>query len=143
MSTYGRYGVEQIARLLHEEAYRPVYASRNDGANYWFYRTKGAIGGFGLKGTAHEFSIFPLSDFDKDYVKDVKLKSGESLFRYDTDKSRGITQPLVKLNPERGLVYFLDPKVSSGEVDEPSFDSRGTRMRYCVILDEYRTGGDQ
>ena len=83
---------------------------KKDEGNYWYRRTKGAIGGFGWKweNYYHEGNLFPLDDFDKKEYADVRLKKGEVLLRYNTDLFRILNEtPLIKFNLDKGLLYFL------------------------------------
>lgn len=76
------------------------------------------------------YVLLPLDDFDKEFTAGVILKPGESLFRYKTENSKTSGQePLVKLDIERGLAYYL---VEGAET--PEFEKRGVKVRYINLL---------
>ena len=92
---------------------------------------------FGVVGAGPSFSmvLFQLNSFDKKYTKDIKLKSGETIFRYT---SRGTVvgkmMPLVKININRGLLYFLTDESSNGEIDEPVFKTKSMKLKFVRLL---------
>lgn len=89
-----------------------------------------AAGMFGVKKHNANYSLLHLDDFDKDYVKDVKLESGEYIFRFETSKSRmSGEKPLIKINTKNGTVHFLLNK----DKDKPIFDKRGQKARYMTL----------
>lgn len=101
-----------------------------------YERYKGAIGSFAwIDGTYNEGILHPLDDFDKKFYSHLKLKEGEVLFRY---KSLRITSewyfPLVKINLDKMLVYFLE---DSDDDKNPTFNSRGTKLEYLAIEEYY------
>lgn len=76
------------------------------------------------------YVLLPLDDFDREFTAGVVLKPGELLFRYKTENSEIAGQePLVKLNIEKGLVYYL---VEGAET--PEFEKRGIKIRYINLL---------
>lgn len=76
------------------------------------------------------YVLHPLNDFDKKLVADVVLKPGEELFRYTTRNSKIAGQnPLIKINAERGLAYYL---VEGAE--EPVFEKKSVKIRYINLL---------
>jgi hypothetical protein len=97
------------------------FVSKNEG-NYYYRRFDNAIGSFGWKFDKrfNEGTLFPLEKFDLDLYKDVKLKNGEVLFRYESDRMMGRMQPLIKFNLDKGLIYFM----VDSDIDEPNFESK-------------------
>jgi len=93
-----------------------------------YERYKGAIGSFAwiIEGKYNEGILYPLDDFDKDFYSHLKLKDGEILFRYKTDKMLGKFFPLIKINLDKMLIYFLE---DSDDDKNPTFNSRGTKLR--------------
>lgn len=112
-----------------------VKVVKKDEGNYWYRRTKGAIGSFQWKygNRFNEGILFPLDSFDKDVIKDVRLKNGDVVFRYETDVMVGGMRPLIKLNLDKGLVYFLQ----DSESGEAKFETRGIKAEYIVVEDGY------
>ena len=108
--------------------------SRNEGS-WYFLRFEGAIGSFAwIYGNKYnEGILYPLDDFDKGLVADIKLKKGEFIFRYDTDMMRGRMKPLIKFNLDKSLVYF---GVNSDE-GEIKFETRGIKLDYIVLEEGY------
>ena len=110
------------------------FVSKNEG-NYYYRRFDNAIGSFGWKFDKrfNEGTLFPLEKFDLDLYKDVKLKNGEVLFRYESDVMFGRMRPLIKLNLDKGLIYFM----VDSDIDEPNFESKGIKAEYIVLEEGY------
>ena len=88
-----------------------VKVVKKDEGNYWYRRTKGAIGSFQWEYPRNRFNegvLFELDSFDKDVIKDVHLKKGDVVFRYETENMIGGMRPLIKINMDKGLIYFLE-----------------------------------
>jgi hypothetical protein len=83
--------------------------SRNEGS-WYFLRFEGAIGSFAwIYGKKYnEGILYPLDDFDKGLVADIKLKKGEFIFRYETDAMFFKMKPLIKFNIDKSLFYCPD-----------------------------------
>lgn len=99
---------------------------------YYYQRFNGAIGGFGWKYDKkyNEGIIYPLDEFDNKYYAHIKLKPDEKLFRYKTDKMQKEEKYLIKMNIEKGLIYFM----SDSEDDKnPKFDTRGIKAEYIQL----------
>jgi len=96
------------------------------------------VGRFGLKDVPNWYHIMNLSDFDKDFVKDVPVKTGEVIVRYVTLTTVvGSFYPLVKINFDRRLVYFLTQEAFDQGFTE--FETRGEKVPWIVIGDERRS----
>jgi len=75
--------------------------------------------------------LYKLDDFDKNYYKDIKVKSGQIILRYETDVTKITNQrPLVKINPNKGLIYFVEDL----DAEEPVFETRGTKLVYLNVF---------
>lgn len=95
------------------------------------------IGRFGLKGAAPCYHLLGLSEFDQGFVATVPLKAGETIVRYVTSTTAiGGFYPLVKVNFERRLVYFLTQEAFEQGYTE--FESRGEKVPWIVIGDQRR-----
>lgn len=101
-------------------------------------------GNFFIDGQKSDHYIYFLDEYDRNYVKDVELKSEERIYRYITRNSAiGGMIPLVKINIENGLIYypiFKDEDVLVG------FDRKGQKARYLNLVevgedDYYDKGG--
>jgi hypothetical protein len=90
------------------------------------------MGRFGLKNVSNWFNLLELTDFDKKIVKGVPVKSGEMILRYATiTTSASGCFPLIKINLERRLVYFLKPDAFNlGHVD---FETRGVKAHWITL----------
>ena len=78
-------------------------------------------------------NLFMLNEFDKDYWKNVKLKPNEQLFRYETyTTSIGGMMPVIKINLERGLLYFLED-INSGDDKNLKFERVGIKPLYLSL----------
>lgn len=88
-------------------------------------------GNFEHAGAQACYVLFSLEEFDRNLVSGIALKEGERIFRAETDRSAmmGIRY-LVKVNVERGLVYFLDSECG----EEIRFESRGVKVRFMNLL---------
>ncbi len=95
------------------------------------------IGRFGLKNVPSWYNLLELSDFDKEFVKDVPVKSGECILRYvTTTTSVSGCFPLVKINFERRLVYFLTQDAFNQGYTE--FETRGEKAPWMVLGNDRR-----
>jgi len=82
-----------------------------------------------------DFVLFGLDAFDKDYTKSVKLKSDEELYRFGNDNTViGKMLPLIKVNFKKGMAYHLTEESSSGEIDEPVFQTKGQKFKYVRFI---------
>lgn len=95
------------------------------------------IGRFGIKNVANWYLLIGLSEFDQGFVESVPLKAGEIIARYVTSKTAiGDFYPLVKVNFERRLVYFLTQEAFDQGYTE--FESRGEKVPWIIIADQQR-----
>ena len=114
---------------------------KDDKKNYYFRRFKDAIGSFAwlYDKKYNEGILYPLSDFDEEYYSHLKLKYGEYLLRYSTDRMFEANQHLIKLNLEKMLIYFLK---DSDDDKNPKFETLGTKAEYIVIeKNKFAKGG--
>jgi len=99
------------------------------------------VGSFGWKTTQGKLGdgyLFTLDEFDQDLTKDLKLKSGEKVFRYvnRTTAIGGMT-PFIKINLEKGLLYF--PVHSDN--DDVMFETRGVNPLWINIIEDKMANG--
>jgi len=99
------------------------------------------VGSFGWKNTQGKYAdgyLYKLDDFDQDLTKDLKLKSGEKIFRYvnRTTAIGGMT-PFIKINLEKSLLYF--PIYSDN--DDILFVSRGVNPLFINIIEDKMAHG--
>lgn len=94
-----------------------------------------------------EYTIYELDDFDINYTKHVPLRVGEKIFRCDTERSRSIGkyfgQYLVKVNLEKGLVYFLEDSDDVNVHEKVFFQKKGCRITYMNILEKHLENSKQ
>lgn len=129
---------ETLKSIISEIKYTPNYISKDNTNNYYFQRNSKAIGAFGTVQHNSDYEILKLNSYDKKFVKDVKLKSGQEIFRFETETSKiGKLTPLIILNIAKGLVYFLVAEPMEGETDAPVFETRGIKLRYLHIKENY------
>jgi hypothetical protein len=103
----------------------------------FYERFEGAIGSYGYiyEKRYLEGILYPLDDFDKEYYSHLKLKDGEMLFRYKTERVKFDWYfPLVKINLDKMLIYFLE---DTDDDKNPTFNSRGTKLEYLAIEEYY------
>lgn len=84
------------------------------------------------KDTLWEMVLTDLDAFDNKLYADVKLKEGESLYRYNSNATiAGKIQPLIKVNIQSGLVYFMTE--DGLENDTPIFETKGMPANIRVL----------
>ncbi len=96
----------------------------------WNNNVTGSRGGTGV--------LYELDDFDKQWVAGVYLKPDERIYRYVTDVMVNM-MPLIKVNIERGLIYFLTEEAH--KIDKPIFETRGIKAKF-LNLRQYAKGGE-
>lgn len=92
--------------------------------------------GYKHDGRYIQYELVKLDEWDKNYLYEqgVKLKDGEIVGRLDSDTCRISDQkPLVKINEDRGLIYFLDWDTMNGS-DTPIFETRGIKCDYLKLI---------
>jgi hypothetical protein len=80
----------------------------------------------------NDCTLYPLDDYDKSIVKDIKLKDTERIFRYDSKNTRGIYKILIKINLAKGLVYYLTEEAFDGD-EEIKFETRGVKVNFLKL----------
>lgn len=113
--------VDSTNNRLNPHTKKPSYVGKHVGSVNWK-----AAKGVG----ADLWEVLP-SD-----VGNVSLKKNEAIFRYTTYTTQvGDMAPLIKINLEKGLIYFLTDKAK--EEDKIQFESKGTSVDYLTIIDDY------
>jgi len=89
--------------------------------------------------------LYELDDYDDYLVRKENLKEGEKIYRYFTRRSAITGQvPLIKINIDKGLLYFLKPDDEGLDLIE--FETKGIPVRYLNIIprekEEYAEGGE-
>jgi hypothetical protein len=91
------------------------------------------VGSFGWKTENKKMAdgyLYKLSDFDKELVKDIRLKSGEKIFRYfNRNSAIGGMKPLIKINLDKELLYFLK---DSNNIE---FETRGVQAIWIALIE--------
>jgi len=96
------------------------------------------VGSFGHKEAKTDYILLKLDEYDKEWLKkSIKLKAGENVFRYETEKTKiAKMKPLVKVNINKGLVYFLE----NPEDDKPVFTKKGIKVDFLNLRKDYYEG---
>lgn len=99
------------------------------------------VGSFGWKTTQGKLGdgyLYNLDEFDQDLIKDLKLKSGEKIFRYvnRTTAIGGMT-PFIKINLEKNLLYFP----IHSENDDIMFETKGVNPLFINIIEDKMANG--
>ena len=95
------------------------------------YKEAGVIGQSPIKAMV----LFKLRPEDKGDLKGANIQSGEQVFRYATRQTvAGDIFPLIKVNFNKGMVYFLTQESSSGEIDQVKFENRGMKLKFARML---------
>jgi len=89
--------------------------------------------------------LYELDDYDEYVTGRENLKEGERIYRYFTRRSAITGQvPLIKINIDKGLLYFLKPDDEGLDLIE--FETKGIPVRYLNIIppqkEEYAEGGE-
>lgn len=90
------------------------------------------IGFFSINKQFIDRFLFEIEDEIKEDVAHIKLKKGEKLFRYVTQNTLRYCHPLIKINIEKGLVYFLQDMDS----DDIVFETKGVKVDYLRLLNK-------
>lgn len=95
------------------------------------------VGSFDIEGwKGDDGYLYMISDFDKEYWKDVPLKENEMLFRYESNATKAGNYFLViKINLEKGLIYFLEDLYSDDDKNL-KFETRGVKPLYISMNEE-------
>ena len=79
--------------------------------------------------------VFELNDYDKKEVSNVKLKSGEQVYRYLTQTvKKGGMMPYIKINFDKGLVYYMTSESMSDQAESVAFETKGSKIKYARVL---------
>jgi len=146
---------EDMKKSKYEGGGVVTYVDSNDSTkNYFFKRYAGAIGSFAwmFNGRYIEGILYPIDSFDKKYYSHLKLKSGEQLYRFSTERfsnsDRYQIKPfsenkfLIKLNLDKGMIYFMSDDNDEHDDRNVKFDSKGTKAEYIVIdKSKFKSGG--
>jgi ppGpp synthetase/RelA/SpoT-type nucleotidyltranferase len=98
------------------------------------------VGNFELPKDKDTRYLYELNDFDKNLVRDIKLKPNEHIFRYETYSTKiGGYIPLVKINLDNQMVYFLTENAWDG--GDIEFGRKGEKAQFINISDKYANGG--
>ena len=119
------------------------YVDTNNKITYHFLRFPNAIGSFAwINGKYIEGILYNLDEFDKDYYSHLRLKNGEKLFRYSTDRMIAGSKYLIKINLDKGLIYFMSEQNDINDDKNISFETRGIKSEYIILdKDKFADGG--
>jgi hypothetical protein len=91
------------------------------------------VGSFGWKTENKKLAdgyLYKLSDFDKELVKNIRLKSDEKIFRYlNRTSAIGGMKPLIKINLDKELLYFMN------DSNDISFETRGIQAIWITLIE--------
>lgn len=119
--------------------------TKDTSSNWYFSRFAEAIGSFGwvYNGKYNEGILYAFDDFDKEYYSHLKINPSERIFRYTTDRMIDGAKHLIKINIDKGLIYFLSEENSPLDDKNIRFESRGIKAEYIVIdKEKFDKGGD-
>ena len=83
-----------------------------------------------------DYYLYMLNDWDQDYYSHLPLKNGEILMRIETERMVGGEMPLIKINVDKGWVYFMSDEnnLNSDEDDKnPKFNTRTADVNYLSL----------
>ena len=100
------------------------------------------VGNFGWKtptGLADGY-LYKLDDYDAMLIRPDMLKSGERVYRYvNRNTAIGGSMPLIKINYEKGLLYFTVPN----DYDNIEFERKGVKALWIGLISEkFAYGGE-
>lgn len=92
----------------------------------------GILGVFALKNTPVNYKyIIGLNDEEKSIFSNLKLKPNEIIVRYvSLTTSLTNQKPLIKINLEKGLIYYL----KNYEIEDFQFETRGSKVSFLRTL---------
>lgn len=109
---------------------RVVSAVRAHGyTGFWDMKALGTFAG----GKAESIYLFELSDYDKSYFN-VKLKSGQKLYRYMTDQLvSSKLMPVIAVSAKHKMVYFVE---NDTDEDDKNLvvSSKGEKLQFFTLL---------
>ncbi len=76
----------------------------------------------------HEGNLYLLSDYDAAMYRIVPLKQGEVIYRFTTENMNGLFFPLIKVNADKKLAYFLTERAHDEDVCE--FEGKGIKINW-------------
>ena len=138
--------MQKLSKTIKESRVNEAYAQNVEVIDDISYMSRHSIynedsetvGLFGVKTWAagRAAGLYNLDSYDREWIGKygVKLKPGEFIFRYNPNAGVEM-KPLVKINLEKGLIYFISEK--GNELDEPIFDGRGIKLTFLKIWHEY------
>ena len=78
-------------------------------------------------------TLYELDSIDKQYWSNIRLKPEEKLFRYSTYNTEIVgMRPVVKINIERGIIYFLKD-LHSDDDKNLQFETKGIKLKYLTL----------
>lgn len=108
------------------------YIPQNEEWRYTSYTKPCWVGSFGHKNAfGTDYTLFELDEWDVDAYAEVKLKPAEKIFRCETHRMRSSqtnAKPLVKINLEKLLVYFLKEDAETAD-----FETVGIKINYINL----------
>ena len=92
------------------------------------------VGVFGFKDNKERYIYLPEEEISKGAFDHLELKSGEYLVRFITlTSSIGHGQaPLIKINPSKGLVWFL--KDYDADNEDLEFETKSQKMSFIRTI---------
>jgi hypothetical protein len=92
-------------------------------------------GNFGHKAAKNWYTLYLLTDEDKNFLQGCIVNEGDQFFRCQTDRMKahpsGGIKPLVKINLNNGLCYFLTEMGNRRDIAD--FETRGTQMVFLNL----------
>ncbi len=77
------------------------------------------------------YHLFEMAPKEMGKLDEVKLKSGEKLLRWcSITAAIGGFVPLIKVNADKGLVYFLK---DTGDDEDIIFETKGTQVEWLRV----------
>jgi hypothetical protein len=137
--------VPQSTTGMYKEGGKVEYVDINGRNTYYFLRFPEAIGSFAwmYNDKYNEGILYNLDEFDKKYYSHLPLKSGEKLFRYSTERMFDGSKRLIKINLDRGLIYFMSEDNDEDDDKNIKFDTRGIKSQYITLnKDMFAQGGN-
>lgn len=85
-------------------------------------------GYFHLKGINATYDLYNIDEYDEELLRPFYFKPDEKVYRFQTARMRDLFKPLVKINIEKKLIYFLTDEAK--ETDKIHFETRGIKAQY-------------
>jgi hypothetical protein len=110
-----------------------VISIESDSSSFFKYKTADKIGGFRHAEHNNWYNLLIPDEFDKKLINKVIVSDSEVVFKIWFDSMLSHMYSFVKINMNKGLVYFKENE----ESEDLYFSKKGVKIKNMVLLDTY------